>query len=86
MLRGLDSCFTRPLAVAADDLDLVCGHRSLIVQLEGHILDEERPDFIAESVGIEVALRDKRAIISFIAPLKQSPTPAVPQSGQGMNP
>lgn len=53
-------CLSRPLAIAADDLHLVRCDLGLIVQLERHILDQERPDFVAESVGIEVALERKR--------------------------
>lgn len=51
------SSFTGSLAVAADDLHLVCCDRRLVVQFEGHVLDEESPDFVAESVGIKVTLR-----------------------------
>jgi hypothetical protein len=43
-------------AVAADDLDLVGLDGLLIVQLEGNVLDQERPHFVAEAVGVEVAL------------------------------
>lgn len=49
-------CLAGPLAVAAHDLNAVCGNGGLVVQLEGDILDQECPDFIAESVGIQVAL------------------------------
>lgn len=51
------SSFTGSLAVTADDLDLVGGDRGLVVQFEGHVLDKEGPDFVAESVGIKVTLR-----------------------------
>lgn len=52
----------RPLAVAAHDLDAVCGNGGLVVQLEGDILDQECPDFVAESVGVKVALEEKRRV------------------------
>lgn len=45
-----------PLGVAADDLDLVCLYRVLVVQFEVDILDQECPDFIAEAVGIQMTL------------------------------
>lgn len=48
---------TRLLGVAAHDLDLIRCDIILIVQLEVDILDEERPDFVAEAVGIEMALQ-----------------------------
>jgi hypothetical protein len=45
------------LAIAAHDLDLICLHRlSRVVHLEGDILDQESPDFVTETVGIEVTL------------------------------
>ena len=44
----------RTLRVAADDLDLVGDYRlSAILHLERDVLDQESPDLIAESVGIE---------------------------------
>lgn len=52
----VDLGFTGSLAVTADDLDLLRGHCGLVVQLEGYILDQECPHFVAESVGIEMAL------------------------------
>ena len=50
-------------AVAANNLDLV-GYHSLagILHFEGDIFDEECPDLIAESVGIQVALCYKSAL------------------------
>lgn len=51
-------CLPGSLAVTADDLDLVCRDLGLVVQLECNILDQERPNFVAESVGIEVTLKD----------------------------
>lgn len=47
---------SRPLAIAADNLHLVSEDIALIVQLEVNILDKERPHFVAESVGIQMAL------------------------------
>ena len=48
---------TRLLCIAAHDLDLIRHDIILIVQLEVDILDKERPDFVAEAVGIEMALQ-----------------------------
>jgi hypothetical protein len=49
-------CLARSLAVAAHDLHPVRGNGCLVVELEGDILDQERPDFVAEPVSVEVAL------------------------------
>jgi hypothetical protein len=65
------SYLSRPLAVAAHNLHLVCLHRLLIIQLEGHILDEERPDIVAESVCVKVALVTKQSV-SFQPEIKTS--------------
>ncbi len=46
----------RPLGVAADDLDLVSLYGALVVQFEVDVLDQERPNFIAEAVGIQMTL------------------------------
>jgi hypothetical protein len=47
----------RSLAIAAYDLDLIRLHRlGRVIHLEGNILDQKGPDFVAEAVGIEVAL------------------------------
>ena len=48
---------TRLLCITAHDLDLIRRDIILIVQLEVDILDKERPDFVAEAVGIEMALQ-----------------------------
>lgn len=56
------SYLSRPLAVAAHNLHLICLHGLLIIQLEGHILDEERPDVVAESVCVKVALVTKHSV------------------------
>lgn len=46
------------LGVATNNLDLVGGHGlASRVHLERHVLDEERPDFVAESVRVEAPLR-----------------------------
>lgn len=50
------SALPRTLAIAADNLDLIRSHGLVILQLERHILDQERPDLIAESIRIEMAL------------------------------
>jgi len=44
------------LCIAAHDLDLLGLDITLIVELEVDILDEERPDFVAEAVGIQMTL------------------------------
>lgn len=58
LLRSL----SRLLGVAADDLDLIRRYvltAVIIVQLEGDILDEECPHFVAESVRVETPLEQK---------------------------
>ena len=45
-----------PLGVAADDLDLVRLDITRVVKLEVDILDQERPNLVAETVGIEMTL------------------------------
>ncbi len=45
-------CLSRLLAVAADDLDPIGVDRLRILHLEVHILDQERPDLVAEAVGM----------------------------------
>ena len=49
-------CFSRLLGVAAHNLHLVRMDHILIVELEVDILDQERPDFIAEPIRIQVTL------------------------------
>lgn len=46
----------RPLAIAAHDLHLIRRNHRLIIQFEVDILDEECPHFVAEAVGIQMAL------------------------------
>lgn len=46
----------RTVVVTADDLDLLGSERLRIFKLEVDVLDEESPDFVAEAVGIEMAL------------------------------
>lgn len=58
--RGGCLGLTRALAVAADNLDLVGAHGGLVVELESHIFDQEGPDLVAESVGIQMALTEKK--------------------------
>jgi hypothetical protein len=48
--------FTRTLRVTADNLDSVGVDLVRVVELEVDILDDERPDIVAETVGIEVTL------------------------------
>ena len=58
-------CFLQPrlllprlLRIAAHDLDLLRRDIVLIVELEVDVFDEERPDLVAEAVGIQMALWD----------------------------
>ena len=46
----------RLFRIAAHNLNLLRGDVVLIVQLEVDILDEERPDFVAEAVRIQMTL------------------------------
>lgn len=67
-LRGTLSVNRRPhlccriswlLAVAADNPDFVAlNSLTRVLHLERNILDQERPNFVAEPVGIEMALDD----------------------------
>ena len=50
------SCLPWSLGVAADNLDLFSRDRILVIQLEIDVFDQERPDFIAEAVGVQVTL------------------------------
>jgi hypothetical protein len=45
------------LRQTSDDLDLLGVELVLVVHLEVDVLDDEGPDFVAEAVGVEVALR-----------------------------
>jgi len=47
---------SRLLRIAAHDLDLVRLNSILIVELKVNVFDQERPDFIAKAVGIQMAL------------------------------
>ncbi len=50
------------LSSAGDDLDSVSGNKlSAILHLESNVLQLKRPDFIAETVGIEAALQNSRS-------------------------
>ena len=62
-IRPLHILFPHPslllpwlLRIAAHNLDLVRRDIVLVVELEVDILDEERPDFVAEAVGIQMTL------------------------------
>ena len=46
----------RLLRIAAHNLDLLRRDIILIVELEIDVLDKKRPDFVAETVGIQMAL------------------------------
>lgn len=50
------SCFSRSLRIAADDFDSIGLYSVLIVELEVDIFDKEGPDFITESIGVQVTL------------------------------
>lgn len=54
----------RSLAIAADNLHFIGENRALVVQLEVDVLDKERPDFVAESVGVQVALHSRNFRVS----------------------
>lgn len=45
------------LALACDNLDLLCFDVVRVVKLEFDILDNERPDLVTEAVGVEVSLK-----------------------------
>jgi hypothetical protein len=44
------------LALAGNDLNSLRLNRVGIIKLELNVLDDERPDFVAEAVGVEVSL------------------------------
>jgi len=44
------------LALASNDLDPLCLNGVCVIKLELNILDNERPDFVAEAVCVEVSL------------------------------
>lgn len=55
--------FAGPLRIATYNLDLVgLDHGLAVVHLEGYILDEESPYFVAESVRIEASLQRVRGL------------------------
>ena len=54
--RAQGSGLPRPLGVAANNLDFLGLDRVLVVKFEVHILDQERPDFVAEAVSVQVTL------------------------------
>jgi len=47
---------TRPLRIAAHNLNFLGLNIALVIQPEVDILDQECPDLVAESIGIQVAL------------------------------
>jgi hypothetical protein len=47
----------RPFAIAAHNLDFICLHGlTRVLHLESDILDQKGPDFVAETVGVKMAL------------------------------
>lgn len=55
--RIMDLCLSGSLAVTAHDLHFLGRNSCLVVQLEVDILNQEGPNFVAESIGIEVTLK-----------------------------
>lgn len=51
------SLLTRPLCIAAHNFDFLGLDIALVIKLEVDILNEESPDFVAESISIQVALQ-----------------------------
>ena len=51
------------LALAGNDLNPLCLNRVGIIELELDVLDDERPDFVAEAVCVEVSLRSRVSTI-----------------------
>lgn len=47
---------SRLLRITAHNLDLLRRHGILIIQLKVDVLDQKRPDFVAEAVGVKMAL------------------------------
>lgn len=54
-------CLPRSLCVAAHDFDSIGLNSVLIVELEAYIFDKKGPDFIAESIGVQVTLATQSA-------------------------
>ena len=55
--KSVPLSLSRLLRVTADNLDLIrLDLLAVVVQLEGDVFDEESPNFVAESVGIEASL------------------------------
>ena len=49
-------CLPRLLRITTHNLDLLCSHGVLIIQLKVNVLNQERPYFVAEAVGVKMAL------------------------------
>ena len=49
-------CLPRLLRITAHNLDLLRRHGVLIIQLKVDVLNQERPYFVAEAVGVKMAL------------------------------
>lgn len=57
----------RLFRITANNLDLLRRHGVLIIQLEVDVLDQKRPYFVAEAVGVKMPLHQ-----SVIAPLPET--------------
>ena len=53
---------SRLLRITAHNLDLLRRHGILVIQLKVDVLNQERPYFVAEAVGVKMAL--KRSVIA----------------------
>ncbi len=68
----------RPLGAAADDLDLVGRHAlGAVLHLEGDLLDEKSPDFVAEAVGVEGALEGQAGLDLIAQRIRHDPVEVV---------
>lgn len=57
VLRLCTLRFTRALGVAAYDFDPISMHLVRIVKFEVDIFDDERPNVVAEAIGVKMSLR-----------------------------
>lgn len=81
-LRTTSCCHSRPitnvlacslwitwlLRIAAHDFDFLGLHVVLVVKLEVDVFDEESPDVIAETIGIQMALHSTPSITHSLKP------------------
>jgi hypothetical protein len=58
-LSNISSSLSLLFALAGNDLDPLRLDRVGIIELELDILDDERPDFVAEAVCVEVSLKSR---------------------------